>query len=126
MPATQVVFFADDDQSCPVLEWLTELRPRKAQDKCIAKVERLRDEGHDLRRPEADFLRDKIYELRPKLSGVHYRILYGFHQQIAVLLHAFIKTGSRVPDKHIDLAVDRLNRFKKAPAKHTYTAGEEE
>jgi hypothetical protein len=34
--------------------------------------------GHELRRPEADFLRDGIYELRASLGGVHHRILYFF------------------------------------------------
>ncbi|MGO9257708.1 MAG: type II toxin-antitoxin system RelE/ParE family toxin [Bryobacteraceae bacterium] len=32
--------------------------------------------GRELRRPEADFLRDGIYELRVSLRGVHFRILY--------------------------------------------------
>lgn len=32
--------------------------------------------GHELRRPEADFLRDGIYELRTSLGVLHHRILY--------------------------------------------------
>ena len=50
--------------------------PVKAQAKCRLRVERLRDLGHELRRPEADLLRDGIYELRASLQGVLYRVLY--------------------------------------------------
>ncbi len=63
MPKTKVVFYQEDDGSVPVLEWLDTL-PQKAQDKCFVKIERLAELGYELRRTEADFLRDKIYELR--------------------------------------------------------------
>jgi hypothetical protein len=36
---------------------------------CYLRLERLREMGHELRRPEADFLRDGIYELRVSLGG---------------------------------------------------------
>jgi hypothetical protein len=35
--------------------------------------------GHELRRPEADFLRDGVYELRISLNHIQYRLLYCFH-----------------------------------------------
>ena len=38
--------------------------PPKIQDKCYLRLERLREMGHVLRRPEADFLRDGIHEFR--------------------------------------------------------------
>ena len=63
MPETTVVFYADDDGSAPLLTWLDQ-QQRKVQDKCLVKIERLAELGHELRRPEADFLRDGIYELR--------------------------------------------------------------
>ena len=43
--------------------------PLKVQDKCYLLLERLREMGHELRWPEADFLRDGIYELRVSLGG---------------------------------------------------------
>jgi hypothetical protein len=42
------------------------------------RIERLRDLGHELRRPEADYLRDGIYELRVGLGSVNHRMLYSF------------------------------------------------
>ena len=56
MAKTKVVFYKDKDETtAPVLEWLDNI-PKKARLKCIKKIERLRDEGHQLRRPEADCL----------------------------------------------------------------------
>jgi hypothetical protein len=67
-------------------------------------LERLREMGHELRRPEADFLRDGIYELRVSLGGVHHRILYFFHGAIAaVVSHGLVKERV-VPPKEIDHA----------------------
>lgn len=63
MPKIAVVFYQEDAKTVPVLDWLDHL-PAKAQDKCRLRIERLRDLGHELRRPEADYLRDGIYELR--------------------------------------------------------------
>jgi hypothetical protein len=64
MPATEVVLFAEDDGTSPLLEWLDGLTT-KAQQKCIVRIERLAEMGHELCRPEADYLRDDIHELGP-------------------------------------------------------------
>jgi phage-related protein len=77
MPRTEVVFYRDDDGSVPVLEWLHGL-PSKARLKWLVRPERLRELGHELRRPEADLLRDGVYELRVGLNHGQYRLLYGF------------------------------------------------
>jgi hypothetical protein len=103
-----VVFYQEEDGSTPVLDWLQEL-PRKVQDKCTVRIERLAELGHELRRPEADFLRDKIYELRIGFQGINYRILYFFHgTTIAVLSHGIVKERE-VPPKEIDKAIERRN-----------------
>ena len=86
MPKTNVVFFQEEDGSVPILEWLDSLQP-KALDKCTVRIERLctvrierlctvrierlGELGHELRRPEADFLQDGIYELRVGLQHVN-------------------------------------------------------
>jgi hypothetical protein len=67
MPRISVVFYQEDAQTVPVLDWLDRLSA-KAQDKCRVRIERLRDLGHELRRPEADYLRDGIYEFRGGLQ----------------------------------------------------------
>ena len=119
MPKVRVVFYQEVNGSAPVLDWLDGL-PAKAQDKCLVKIERLRDMGHELRRPEADFLRDGIYELRIGLQGIHYRILYFFHGNLAaVLAHGLVKERA-VPSKAIDEAIKRKERFAGNPNAHTY------
>jgi len=118
MPETEVVLFAEADGSCPLLEWLDKLPP-KVQDKCIVRVERLAELGHELRRPEADYLRDGIYELRSSYRGVHYRILYFFHDKTAIVSHGLIKERE-VPEREIDLAIQRRAIYADDPEKHTY------
>ncbi|MFI5458562.1 MAG: type II toxin-antitoxin system RelE/ParE family toxin [Isosphaerales bacterium] len=70
VPRTEVVFYVEENGTVPVIEWLDGL-PEKAQVKCLARVKRLEELGHELRRPEADFLRDGINELRIGLQGVN-------------------------------------------------------
>jgi phage-related protein len=119
MPKTTIVFFAEDDGTAPFLEWFGEL-PSKAQDKCRVRLERLAELGHELRRPEADLLRDGIHELRVGLRGLNYRMLYFFHgREMVVVSHGIIKE-QLVPPREIALAVRRMVLFKSCPGKHTY------
>jgi phage-related protein len=118
LPKTEVLLFAESDGSSPLLKWLDGL-PAKVQDKCIVRIERLSEMGHELRRPESDYLRDGIYELRASFQRVHYRILYFFHDQRAVISHGLKKTGT-VPVGEIDFAIRRKNLFKEDPSRYTY------
>src|SRR5262249_28674185 len=91
MPNTDVIFYMEADGAVPVIEWLDEL-PEKVQVKCLARLKRLENLGHERRRPGADFLRDGIHELRIGLQGINYRLLYFFHEQLAaVVLHGLTK-----------------------------------
>ena len=119
MPQTQVVFYQEDDGSVPILEWFERL-PEKALDKCRVKLERLRDLGHELRRPEADYLRDDIYELRVRVGSVNYRMLYFFHENIAAVVSHGLTKEKRVPPKDIDRAVAAKKRFVEDPRRHTH------
>jgi len=115
----RVVFYRDPDGSAPVLDWLDSL-PQNAQDKCLVKIERLRDLGHELRRPEADLLRDGIYELRVGPQGINYRMLYFFHGRVAAVLACGRVKERAVPPKAIDEAIARKHRFEQDPAAHPY------
>lgn len=118
MPETEVVFFAKEDGSVPLLGWLDGV-PAKVQDKCIARIELLAAMGYELRRPIADTLRDGISELRVIRQKVHYRMLYFFHGRTAVVSHGLTKEGE-VPPREIDLALSNKFRFEADPEKHTY------
>ena len=123
MPATEIRLYRDDDGSTPLVEWLAtiETRNRKTYEKCRSYLQRLADFGRDLRRPTADLLRDGVYELRIKHLGVNYRILYGFVGQDVVLVSHGITKEKRVPSKEIDLAVERLAKFRNNPRKYCST-----
>lgn len=122
MPKTLVVFYQDREGNVPVLEWLDALST-KIQDKCVVRIERLRELGHELRRPEADLLRNGIYELRMGREGMNYRILYFFHGRMAaVLAHALTKERE-VPSKDIERALECKRLFEQDPAGHTYREG---
>jgi phage-related protein len=123
MPKSRVVIYREENGSAPFVNWFREL-PAHAKDKVLVRLERLRELGHELRRPEADFLRDGIHELRASTRGVQYRALYFFHKQVAVVVtHGVIKE-SNVPDRDIDLAIRRKAQFEANPSKHTLEENE--
>ena len=81
---------------------------------------RLSELGSELRRPEADYLRDGVYELRMRVGTVNYRILYGFTgKSVAVLTHGFTKMDV-VDAREIERARQRLKLAIDDP--NTYTA----
>ena len=118
MPATRIVLYREDDDTVPLLEWLDTI-PDRAKAKCLVKIERLRELGHQLRRPEADYLRDEIYELRIGLRGMNYRILYFFSGATAVLSHGLTKERI-VPPKEIEQAIERKRKFGQKPDRHSH------
>lgn len=123
MSSVPVVFYQDRDGSAPAYEALRALRrsgQHKALAKCYARVARLRELGHELRRPEADLLRDGIFELRIRFGTVNYRILYFFHGRDAAVLSHMIRKEVRVPDTEIERALRHRSRFMRDPEKHTF------
>jgi len=123
VPATTIVFFQErPDQIPSLVEWLDGL-PAKAQQKCLARLKRLEDLGHELRRPEADYLRDGIYELRASYQGVHHRMLYFFHGRAAIVISHGITKEREVPATEIDRAIRAKESFEANPARHTFRPG---
>ena len=117
---TAIVLFRDDKGVAPFLEWFERL-PEKAKVQCRARLGLLADQGHELRRPAADYLRDGIYELRAKAGRVQYRMLYFFHGQRAVVIsHGIIKQEAAVPSVEIERARRRKQAFEADPKRHTY------
>ena len=115
----RVVYYKDDDGSVPVLDFIGEV-PDRAKVKIIARIDRLRLLGHQLRRPEADHLGEGIYELRTKLGHVNYRVLYFFHGQVAAVLSSGFTKEAVVPPAEIQRARQRMAKFASAPKTHTF------
>jgi phage-related protein len=118
MPITEVFFYAENDGMVPVLVWLDEI-PENPRDKLFYRIRRLEQAGHELRRPEADFLRAGIYELRVRWQRVNYRLLYFFHQGNAVIAHGCTKERE-VDDRDIERAIERKMRYEKNPKGHRH------
>jgi len=118
MPKVRVILFQEEG-ACPVLEWLETL-PERVHAKGAGRIRRLAELGHEMRRPEADYLGEGIYELRWRYQSVNYRVLYFFHGREAVILsQGFTKEG-RVPPREIDLAVRRKAAFQRNPEACSY------
>lgn len=125
MPPVEVVFYRDVDGSVPALEWLDVLhgRDERIVEKLQVRLERLAEEGHALRRPEADYLRDDIYELRVKFGTANYRLLYFFFgRQAAVVSHGLTKEAD-VPPREIELAIMRRQLFLANPEERQHREG---
>lgn len=123
MPTVEVIFYQEaEDKIPPLIEWLDGL-PQKARLKCLVRLKRLEDLGHELRRPETDYLRDGIYELWASYQGVHYRLLYFFHgREVVVISHGVVKERE-VPTKEIDRAIRVKEAFEGNPSAHTFKPG---
>ena len=120
MAAVKVVFYQESDGECPIMDWFDSLPP-KARAKCFVRIERLAEMGHELKRPEADYLRGHIYELRAKHDGVNYRMLYFFNGRgVAVISHGIVKQRDDVPNAEIELAIRRMKVFSENPTDHTF------
>ena len=117
--AAELVYYQESAGIVPMVEWLDELSAKPRQ-KCLARLERLEELGHELRRPEADYLRDGIYELRASHQGVHYRMLYFFHLRSAVVVSHGLTKKQTVPPQEIELAIRRKRNFEANPDQHTF------
>ena len=86
---------------CPVSEFLDSLR-QEHRVKVLHFVELLEEMGPTLHRPYADLLQDGIHELRIKLSGEQFRLLYFFcYEKYIVVYRALRKRSDLVPDEYI-------------------------
>ncbi len=123
MPLTEVFFYQDDEGSIPLAEWLDSL-PAKIQNKCLVRLERLENLGHEIRRPEADYLRDGIYNLHVRFQSVNYRMLYFFLGNVAAVISHGCTKEQEVPPKEIDLAVERKAQVLANPKRHLFKSEE--
>ena len=65
MSKKQIVYYTDPKSESPVLDDIYQLSVQDQQ-KVFAYVTLLEEQGEDLRRPIADYVGDKLYELRPQ------------------------------------------------------------
>ncbi len=100
----RVVHYETKNGRCPITEFLDELRQNERA-RVLAQIDLLEEKGPNLRRPYADFLKNGIYELRVRVSRIHYRVLYFFCDRTDIVLtHGFKKQVKKVPEIEIKRA----------------------
>lgn len=121
MPRLTLLLFREQDGTVPLLAWLGRLQV-ESRVRCYVRLERLGVLGHELRRPEAEYLGEGLYELRAKCSGNNYRMIYFFHGREAIVLsHGFAKHQSRVPGRELAAAMKRRDLFLSDPNRYSIT-----
>ena len=98
-----VYFFVDEHDRSPVEEAMQDLSEKERM-KVDAYIRMLKEYGHNLRRPLADYLGEGIYELRPAAHRVFY---FFFMKDSVVLLHTLRKKTDRIPLNDLDLCIKR-------------------
>jgi len=117
MTQTQLLIYQKTEGRVPLASWLSR-QSRQVQNKTVAIITLLKERGHGLRRPHADYLANGIWELRVIVGRVHHRILYCYvGKRVVLLTHAITKTN-KVPAKEIQKAARFRDEFKKDPKAH--------
>jgi phage-related protein len=100
---SNIYYFVDERGRNPVKEFISSLTV-KEQAKVFAYINELLHQGHNLRRPIADYLTDGIYELRPKGNRIFY---FFFLKDSVVFLHAIKKKTASIPRNDLVLCLER-------------------
>jgi phage-related protein len=107
----EVLFYTDKRGAEPVKEFIESLGS-KTQQKILAALSNLAQEGPLLRRPYADKVRNSIYELRVRFASDNIRIFYFFYQRYKIILvHALRKNQNQLPENQILLAEKRMEAW---------------
>lgn len=109
----RLIFFRQSRGDEPVREFLQSL-PKAARIEAGAALTDLERLGPGLRRPDADFLAEGIYELRFRALRLEYRILYFFAEDRVVLAHGFIEKTAAVPKREFEKAATRRGIWRSA------------
>ena len=98
-----IYYFIDEHDRSTVEDFVKELSDKESM-KVRAYIKILKEYGHALRRPIADYLGEGIYELRPQAHRVFY---FFFMKDSVVLLHALRKKTDKIPINDFNLCVKR-------------------
>lgn len=107
----KVLYYETESGICPVKEFIGG-KSISNQQKIVALISFLEEEGIHLTRPYSDYLQDGIHELRVKLSGDETRTLYFFcFEEYIILTHTFSKRSDKVPIAEINKALQYKEDF---------------
>ena len=95
----------------PVKDFIQQM-DKKSRAKVWRYIALLEEHGPNLLRPYADYVRDKIRELRIRIQAGNVRIFYFFFLKgNIILLHVFKKKTQELPEKEIEQAEKNMEDF---------------
>jgi len=106
-----VFFFVNDRGKEPVREWLKGLSSEDK--KTIGEDIKTAEFSWPIGMPTVGTLGGGLYEVRSNLADKTIaRTIFTIYNRKMVLLHGFIKKDQKTPNKHKQLAKQRLKKFK--------------
>ena len=100
----EVIFYDLPDGTEPAAEFIDSQSVKMAT-KIMWTISLLEDNGHTLRMPYSEHLRDGIFELRTQVGSDITRVLYFFVVgKKAILTHGFVKKTQDTPPAEIERA----------------------
>ena len=101
MPKNEIIFYRNEQNKCPMLDFLNSL-DNNMRSNVLRTVDLLRDKGRELREPFSKALSDGIFELRIKAGSNISRVLYFFVVGNKIILTSgFIKKTQKTPSAEI-------------------------
>lgn len=110
IPRYAVVFFKSDAGCEPVREWLKSLS--HSEKKRIGEDIKTVQFGWPVGMPVVKLLCMGLWEIRTHLENKIVRILFTVNKDNIILLHGFIKKDQKIPKDDLDLAKNRMKKFK--------------
>lgn len=93
----KVIYYENRKSEKPVKEFINKIDD-KTKAKVLARIKFLGEHWDEIGRPLADYIGDKLYELRIQFSQNKVRIIYAFmFKNYIVLLHGIMKTTAKIP-----------------------------
>lgn len=104
-----VEYYETSTGLCPTKEFLDKRDKEKELPAIMHDIDQLERYGFRLTRPQADYLRDDIYELRTRIGHINYRLLYFFfYNEKIIITHGSSKIKIVLPSD-----IDKAIRYKK-------------
>ena len=112
LPRLTVRFFRETTGAEPVRAWLKAL-PDQDKREIGADIKTVQF-GWPIGMPVVDHIDGDIWEVRTRLATRIARVLFALDGGVMVLLHGFIKKDRKTPKSDLDLAKQRLKKFRSA------------
>ncbi len=100
---TEIRYYTDVEEFISTLQ-------KPARTKVTESLDLLEEFGEDLMMPHCKKIKKNLFELR--IGGKQkVRIFYTFYKGAIFLLHGFVKKTTRIPERELDVTLQRLKEF---------------